>query len=282
MNANHSFGGLWTSNKLDILRRYLGFYVTALKSTPFKLVYIDAFAGSGKCTIKLKGTEQTIDGSACIALNTSPPFRELFFIEKKPKHVKQLKALLAAHPQGHTAKIIEGAAEHHLDAVLKSQNWRETRGVLFLDPYGLQCDWEMVKAIARTQALDVFFLVSLSGIYRQATNNLRDADSDKLEALSRFLGTSDWQRELYTQHGDLFGPDDSIRHADVAGLTTYVRKRLAEIFAKVTEPVVFYQVDKSGKSGAPLYALFFAVSNPARSAIDLASKVSREIMATLR
>jgi len=50
------FGGEWTQEKLQILERYLDAYTTALKSKPFKLVYIDAFwhwsdrpaAGSGR------------------------------------------------------------------------------------------------------------------------------------------------------------------------------------------------------------------------------------------
>ncbi len=33
--------------KLRILERYLDAYTTALKNQPFKLMYIDAFAGTG-------------------------------------------------------------------------------------------------------------------------------------------------------------------------------------------------------------------------------------------
>ncbi|MDE0205517.1 MAG: three-Cys-motif partner protein TcmP [Candidatus Tectomicrobia bacterium] len=40
------FGGPWTQEKLDILRRYLDAYTTALKNQPFTLTYIDAFAGA--------------------------------------------------------------------------------------------------------------------------------------------------------------------------------------------------------------------------------------------
>jgi three-Cys-motif partner protein len=278
----HSFGGNWTLQKLDILKRYLGFYVQALKDTRYKLIYIDAFAGSGRCNIKVRGSAKLIPGSANIALDTKPSFKELFFIEKKAKHAKQLNELLLTHAHGSAAKILQGDAERLLQGVLDSQNWSNTRGVLFLDPYGLQCDWDMVQAIAKTQALDVFFLVSLSGIYRQATNNLRDADSDKREALSRFLGTSGWQTALYANQQDMFGPDDQIRSANVAGLVAYMRDRLDSIFAKVMEPKILYQQDKNGTQGAPLYALFFAVSNPAKSAITLASKVSKEIMSKLQ
>ena len=42
-----SYGGPWTIEKLNILEKYLDAYTTALKKTPFKLMYIDAFAGTG-------------------------------------------------------------------------------------------------------------------------------------------------------------------------------------------------------------------------------------------
>lgn len=279
--TEHIFGGIWTGKKLDILNRYLQFYATALKDTPFKLVYIDAFAGTGRCTIKDRGTRRTIAGSANIALDINPPFDELIFIEKKPKHVKELRLLLSGHPSGPRARVVQGTADQELRGVLATQKWKDTRGVLFLDPYGLQCDWETVKQIAATKALDVFFLVSLSGIYRQATNDLRNADRDKLDALNRFLGTTDWQNALYQTQGGLFDGDSHHRHANPDGVTKYVSKRLESIFARVMPPTILYHIDANGRTGAPLYALFFAVSNPAKAAINLASKVSREIMAKL-
>ena len=45
--ATSSFGGPWTEQKLEILRRYLDAYTTALKGQGFQLIYIDAFAGAG-------------------------------------------------------------------------------------------------------------------------------------------------------------------------------------------------------------------------------------------
>ena len=48
----HRFGGRWTADKLQVLREYVHFYTTALSGQTFKLVYIDAFAGTGRCHIK--------------------------------------------------------------------------------------------------------------------------------------------------------------------------------------------------------------------------------------
>lgn len=278
----HFFGGNWTLHKLSILREYLQFYLTALRRQPFKLLYVDAFAGTGRCTVKKRGTAEEVEGSAQIALDMTPTFDEFIFIEKKPKHVRELARLLETHPMGERAQIVQGLAENELGAILQRQNWRNTRGVLFLDPYGLQCDWTMIEQIAATKALDVFFLVSLSGLYRQATNDLKDADQHKIEALGRFLGTGDWMHELYSVQGDMFGNDERKRHADPIAVAKFVEQRLATVFARVTAPVILYQEDAHGKRGAPLFALYFAVSNPHPKAVALASRVAKDIMTKLR
>ena len=41
------FGGSWTEQKLEILKKYLETYNTVLKKQPFERVYIDGFAGTG-------------------------------------------------------------------------------------------------------------------------------------------------------------------------------------------------------------------------------------------
>ena len=51
------FGGPWTQEKLDILRRYLDTYTTALKNQPFTLTYIDALPGAS--TMQISKPEYT-------------------------------------------------------------------------------------------------------------------------------------------------------------------------------------------------------------------------------
>ena len=69
-----SYGGDWTRRKLGILKRYLDAYTTALKNAPFKLMYIDAFAGTGYVDLPAqdrKNVREFIHGSASIALPSS-------------------------------------------------------------------------------------------------------------------------------------------------------------------------------------------------------------------
>ena len=55
----HSFGGKWTQEKLEKVGHYLQTYATALKNQKFKLIYIDAFAGTGYINLKEKDTSQS-------------------------------------------------------------------------------------------------------------------------------------------------------------------------------------------------------------------------------
>jgi three-Cys-motif partner protein len=271
------FGGLWTEQKLQALREYLQFFPVAL-GNKFKLVYIDTFAGSGKCTIKHTNGERTIEGSAAIALQH--PFDDFYFIEQRRKHVRALQELKDRHPKGARVRIVHGDASRDLSAILSGVDWLSTRGVLFLDPYGLQCTWSMVKEIAATEALDVFFLVSVSGIARQAAKDAANIDADKAAALDRFLGTTDWRTALYKPpaQNDLFlESPSSQRETGVGAIMQFVKTRMAGAFAHVEEPLIL-----RGPNNAVLYALFFAVSNPGPKAKALAAKVGRDILRKLR
>lgn len=278
MTANR-FGGFWTKDKLQVLRDYLGFFTTAMSRQRFQLVYIDAFAGTGRCHIKggPKGSH-TIDGSAKIALDCTPAFDQYRFIEKKKVHQDELKTLLATHPNGHKATLGSDSAEELLPRVLSQDfDWNHTRGVLFLDPFGLQCSYQLLQQIAATRALDVFFLVSLSGLYRQAAVDARNIDDGKAAKLTKFLGTDGWRTHLYTneQH-DLFGEPEVTRAPGWQDILNFTTERLRTVFPYVSPPNMM-----GFANNAPLFALYFAVSNPDGKAVGLAKKVSKEILAKL-
>ena len=278
MTAN-AFGGRWTSEKLDILQDYLGFYTTALRKQSFDLVYIDTFAGTGRCKIRDgTGGSMIIAGSASIALAT-PGFDAYQFVEADPVHLVELQELVANHPNGRRAKIANRKAADVLQAILDSYDWRKTRGVLFLDPYGLQCTWEMLERIRATEALDVFFLVNLAGLFRQAARDAANIDESKAAILTAFLGTAKWRDALYTRaQDDMFNDDPQItRAAGWQGILDFTTKRLQELFPYVAPPRLL-----GGHRGPPLFALYFAVTNPNPAAMGLAAKVSRDIFKKLR
>ena len=105
----HTFGGDWTEDKLEALRRYFSAYAKALKNQKFAKLYIDAFAGTGERT-ETRSTVENQDflfgkdqpevtaskaGSVRIALGISPPFQKYIFIERSQARVDELNKLRA-------------------------------------------------------------------------------------------------------------------------------------------------------------------------------------------
>lgn len=124
-------------------------------------------------------------------------FDRLIFMDASAEHCVALQGLKAEYP-GRNIDILKGDANRLIQKEIKWDGWRNTRAVMFLDPYGMQVEWDTLKAIAETRAIDVWYLFSLSGLYRQAARNINSIDDAKRRALTRMLGTDEWERKLYS------------------------------------------------------------------------------------
>lgn len=284
----HSFGGPWTMIKLDLLARYLEFFSTALQhrpspEQPFTRIYIDAFAGTGECDINLgDGVRSTIAGSAKIALDTLPAFDRLHLIDFNPKHVAELRGMVASPGDIDRVSIYHQDANEALNEIIQKTHWRSTRGVLFLDPYGMTVRWDTLQKVAATKALDVWYLFPLSAVYRQAAIDFNKVDEGKAAALDSVLGTTEWRTAFYTdsQQESLLddGKSSARRTAGPAEITSFVHTRLCEIFKGwVSAPILLPEL-----GGPPMFALFFAVSNPSEPAVKLSKKAADHLFDMLK
>jgi three-Cys-motif partner protein len=277
----HTFGGPWTQIKLDLLARYLASFKQALQyrpvpSHPFKRIYIDAFAGTGECEIKTdEQTVETIEGSAKIALQTTPVFDEVHLIDLNQAHVHELNKLAAGY--GNRVCVHHDDANVAINKILRLLNWDQCRGVLFLDPYGMTVPWATLQKIARTRALDVWYLFPLSGVYRQAANDFDKVDQSKSNSLDEVLGTLTWRDHFYKADGQagLLGEQEGrIRVATPEDIAGFVHHRLAEVFRGwVSDPLYL-----RSSNGAPLFALFCCIANPSPKAVELAKKIASHIL----
>jgi three-Cys-motif partner protein len=284
---DHEFGGQHTELKLSVVEGYLTAFSTALNQRFPRLIYIDAFAGTGRRTVRVEArrgdlfeaaVEESIEqrrGSVQIALDVLPAFGQLIFIEQSPRYCAALKRIAAEHPDRNIV-VIEGDANAELKRMLAAMNWNGTRAVLFLDPYGMEVEWSTLAAIAATKRIDLWFLFSLAGLYRQATRDKIAMDEDKRQSITRMLGTDAWEMELYskeTREG-LFGDEISEqRNADVKGLETYVKARLETLFPKVFDPLPLPIEQRPQR-----YSLFCAISNADPKAIGLATRIANHIL----
>lgn len=281
---DHYFGGAWTEIKLDILRKYLDFYTKALSKQGFELLYIDAFAGTGSRTEIISGApilgleekKNSLDGSARIALNIEQPFDRYLFIETNSNRINELEKLRAEFRN--TYIKIENADANTVIAKLASKpiwDCNKFRGVIFIDPYGMEVSWKTLKAIKMTESFDVWYLFPISAVCRQAARDYTKMEEYKKDALDKLFGTRDWEKAFYkkvSRQGLFEDTENIVRKLTINQIEEWVSNRLKTIFPHVSNPVVL------PPSGAQLYSLFFCISNPSPKAIGLATKAANFIL----
>jgi three-Cys-motif partner protein len=157
------FGSAHTIEKLDALEDYLGAYTTALKNKGFRLLYFDAFAGTGDLNFPdapllglIDEAEAFAAGSARRSLRIKVPFDNYFFNEFRVAKTRELERLRLEFPQL-AARIQVTALEANaaLEQFCDLFRTRRERAVVFLDPYGSQVAWASIEKLARTQAMAV-------------------------------------------------------------------------------------------------------------------------------
>jgi len=280
----HYFGGGWTEIKLDILRKYLDFYTKALSRQGFELLYIDACAGTGSRTeivpsAPILGQEEkkiSLDGSARIALNIEQQFDRYLFIETNRKRIKELEKIRAEFRNTYI-KIENADANTVITELASKPIWDcdKFRGVIFIDPYGMEVTWETLKAIITTESFDVWYLFPISGVCRQAARDHTKMEEYKKEALDKLFGTREWEDAFYkkiTRRGFFETTENTVRKLKVKQIEEWVSNRLKTIFTHVSAPVAL------PATGAQLYSLYFCISNPAPKAIGLATKAANFIL----
>jgi three-Cys-motif partner protein len=282
------FGGSWTDQKLDILKNYLDNYNKALKNQPFKRVYIDAFAGTGyrqkrKQPCSIKGffeeyeqdeSKQFLKGSAKLALEATPSFNEYIFIESDQAKIKELEKLRQTHPaKAKQIEIIQSDANEFIQNYCKNEDWKNTRAVLFLDPFATEVEWITIEAIAKTRGIDVWILFPL-----MAVNRLLAKDPEKIfyDCLNKIFGTEDWFENFYKTKklDDIFGQsvEKIDKVCDFESIGDFYKKRLKTLFPGVAEkPKIFYNSRRS-----PLFQFFFAASN--RNGAPIALRIAEYLL----
>ncbi len=288
---SQKFGGKHTERKLTAISDYLPAYTTALSGQNFNLHYIDAFAGTGLCTVSINGRETLIPGSASIAVNCMPSFDSLTFIEKIKNKCKALQRLADGSPSLNI-KVLHGDANYFVvQSVNALKNWND-RAILFLDPFGMEVDWNTLKVAAESKKVDVWYLFSLSGLYRQAAIDPSSITKEKENAINRALGTNEWRQAFYSKpepsrtNGDLFlnelieecekAPERRTHGAE--DILAWVEKRFNTIFSYVHPPEILYQEGRN----IPMFALFYMMANDSGKAIGLGKKIVASIFEKVR
>lgn len=304
MSTTHRFGGNWTEEKLERIKKYLEAYTVIFDRNEaaqyFTTHYVDAFAGTGSresnsdqpkiiegSLFANASTIQSIDddseslkqGSARVALQINPEFDNYLFIEKRKSFSKSLEDLKNDFPnKRNKISVAQGEANEVLQAWIRKIDWRRNRAVVFLDPYGMNVDWATIEAIGNTKAIDLWILFPLA----QAVNRLltkKDLPSDQWSnKLTKFFGTDEWIEAFYApppiSQGSLFDVEFTLPYtktADFETINTFFVNRLESVFAKVAPN----PLPLKNSQNVPLFLLCFASANPkgATTAVKIANYI---------
>jgi three-Cys-motif partner protein len=293
-STSHRYGGPWTEIKLDAVMYFAECYTTALTPVGFDLWFFDAFAGSGEREFTherggifvgepLHLVTATLAGSTRRALAIEPPFHHFIFNEPDRERNRALQRLKRENPD-RDIQILDGDANVVLKRFFGAPQWsaskyQKARAVVFLDPYALQVEWATLETLAKTQAVDVWYLFPLRDVTRQLARS-RSGVGPKAPKLDRVLSPR-WT-ELYAlpppeelQQISLFEPTsiDQERNATQQQIEAWFRKQLQTIFAYASEPLPLL----TGES-RQAFSLFLCVANPSSKAVNLAKHFHKYVM----
>jgi three-Cys-motif partner protein len=196
--------GPWTEVKVEIVQEYAaGFAKIISKIGYFQPVYIDGFAGGGLLLSETTG--EIVEGTPLKIVRLTPPFHEYHFVEKDSSKVAALRALVGSEPG---VSIHSGDSnEILLGEILPSMTYASYRkGLLFLDPYGLDIDWRVIEAAGRSRCIDLLlnFPIMDMNMNILKTDPSRTAP-DQAARMDRFWGDDDWKKDCYEEQPGLFG-----------------------------------------------------------------------------
>jgi len=284
--VTQKFGSLHTEKKLVTVEKYLSAFTTALKKQRFDLYYFDACAGSGSSIPKSETKQDDlIDfreitvGSAVRALSVQPAFDHYILNDVKERNVQSLGRIVGEQfPRlSDRVRIWKEDANEALTRFCTSVDWKKSRAVVFLDPFGLQIKFSTLKKLAATQAVDVWYLVPVHAMSRQVRKDGKILEDGGL-SVDAALGTDEWRHIVAVDEEptlDLFGvaSGGTKKAANARSFELFVQQRLASIF----EGGVVQETLPLGRNGAHHYSLMFAWANPGEPA-KLAAKLARAVL----
>jgi three-Cys-motif partner protein len=289
--ARKTWGGPWTEQKLDAFEKYVYAYLKIMNAHRdkygWKLIYFDAFAGSGKRNTA-KDNKQTLalfditdveknlyQGAAERVIRIQQRGFDLYyFIESDEVSRKDLESRLAPinAEKGFNLQYRDGDANEYLNKLAgHTKKKEEYCSLTLLDPFGMQVNWDSIKQLKDTRT-DLWILIPSGVIINRLLD--RSGKLTHIEKLVSFFGLPEQEiRDFFYKQGTskgLFDIEGGIRKVSepIQKIAELYIKQLKTIFKEVT-PRPLEMVNSRNVS---IYHFVFASNNPT------AKKIASEII----
>ncbi len=184
--------GDWYSDKLHYMKQYAGIFTTGMKNKWSHLVYLDLFAGPGRCRVKPKGLFD--DGSPLIALGLG--FTDYYFSDLSPDVTNALQERCRRVARADQYVVVQPGNANTLASRLNTEVrnlGRETLAFAFIDPPGDEMRYDSIAALTAGLPMDllIFFPLHMN-LQRQAHYRRNDPVEDA--RWDAYFGTNEWRR----------------------------------------------------------------------------------------
>jgi len=210
-----------------------------------------------------------INGSPRVALGLKHMFGHYFFIEQVSGHSNALQQLKEEYPNHDNINVLQGDANEAVKReILGKQlfNWKNIRGIAFLDPFGMQVRWDTVEALAATRAIEIIINLPVGTTLQRLLPKSGQFTETKRRQLDEYFGSPDWYDVIYEKSPGLFG--DEINKIEESGkrLALWYGARLKKLFG-MSSPARLIR----NSQGGHLYYLIWAGHH--KKGLEIASHV---------
>jgi three-Cys-motif partner protein len=230
--------GLWARDKHQHLTYYGKMFATGMKNKFENRVYIELFAGPGRCRFP-NGSEDL--GSPLQMMNLE--FTKFIFIEKNLQGAEALETRIAKHSARAKAIAYCGDCAAAVTKIVVPS--ARCLALTFVDPTGIShTPFVLIKTLRRRVRTDL--LINFPhGMGLKMNQHQYTADEKSI--LTRFLGTDSWTKFIDKKSADF-----------VRGILDLYKEQLRKLGYLVgTNEVVI-----RNQQGTPLYMLIFASRDP--------------------
>lgn len=216
-------------------------------------------------------------------MEIEPHFNHYRFADTKSDHVDALRKLQAAYRE-RDIQIFPGDGNQCVRKIVSNELWTrpqtawKQRGIIFLDPYGLDVAWETLRIIAETKRLDVWFLFAAKAVRQQLGPSFDRVDEGKAAALDRFFGESTWRNEFFraipSQTSFLDDESDQTETAvNLQAIGEYAKTRFETIFCWVSQPKPL-----TVRNVPDYFQLYCMTNNHSERAVDLIKRLHAAVL----
>lgn len=258
--------GEWSAVKHDIVKRYATEFLRIMGRQNWlnECHYIDAFSGAGRHI--RKDTQKEVVGSPLKILGLEKAFDRYLFIEQDKAKASYLRETCEQDFAGrnHLVSIEQGDCNEILPLELRRLR-KNDRALCFLDPYGLELEWKVIRALGQSKRVDTILLFPIMGINRGALWRKGIPDNAATKKLTKFYGDESWKTAGY-KDTPLFKGQGIKEKVTPEEFVDSFRKRLEDVagFECVSKPCPM----KNEKQGTIYYLLFGSKKPVAKKIMD--------------